>query len=124
MFSLVIHTYTSIEFTTFKPVTPLLCPTAEHSLSKASGIMIAVASTDDIIDAFRYYFTKTSAYDQFFAVTDYSLTTAIVTLISNFIATFTWNFTDLFIILVSLALTERFRLFNEYLGTVRGKVIC
>jgi len=85
--------------------------------------MIAVASTEDIIDAFRYYFTKTSAYDQFFAVTDYSLTTAIVTLISNFIATFTWNFTDLFIILVSLALTERFRLFNEYLGTVRGKVI-
>jgi len=85
--------------------------------------MIAVASTGDIIDAFRYYFTKTGVYDQYFAVTEYSLTTAIVTLIANFIATFTWNFTDLFIILVSLALTERFRLFNEYLGSVRGKVI-
>jgi gustatory receptor len=87
-------------------------------------MMIAVASTDDIIDAFRYYFTKTGTYDQFFAVTDYSLTTGIATLIANFIATFTWNFTDLFIILVSLALTERFRLFNGYLGSVQGKVIC
>jgi len=86
--------------------------------------MIAVAHTDDITDAFRYYFTKTGTYDQFFAVTDYSPTMAIVTLITNFIATFTWNFIDLFIILVSLALTERFRRFNEYLGSVRGKVIC
>jgi len=86
--------------------------------------MIAVASTDNTIDAFRYYFMKIGTYDQFFAVTGYSLTTAIVTLITNFIATFTWNFTDLFIILMSLALTERFRLFNEYLGSVRGKVIC
>lgn len=86
--------------------------------------MRAVAHTDDITDTFRYYFTKTATYDQFFAVTDYSLTTAIVTLITNFIATFTWNFIDLFIILVSLALAERFCLFNEYLGSVRGKVIC
>lgn len=86
--------------------------------------MIAVASTDNIIDAFCYYFTKTGTYDQFYAVTDYSLTIAIVTIIANFIATFTWNFTDLFIILMSLALTERFRLFNEYLGSVRGKVMC
>lgn len=95
----------------------------EHALSKASGIMTAVARTDDIIDAFRYYFTKTGTYDQMFAVMDYSLTTAILTLITNFIATFTWNFADLFIILVSLALSERFRLFNEYLYSVRGKVI-
>lgn len=124
MFSLVIHTYTSIKFTTFKPTTSLLCPTVEHALSKVRGMMIAVASTDDIFDAFCYYFTKTGAYDQFFAVMDYSLTTAIVTLIANFIATFTWNFTDLFIILVSLALTERFRLFNEYLVSIQGKVIC
>jgi gustatory receptor len=86
--------------------------------------MVAIASTDNITDAFRYYFMKTGAYDQFFAVTDYSLTTAIVTIITNFIATFTWNFTDLFIILMSLALTERFRLFNEYLGSVRRKVMC
>jgi len=124
VFSLVTQTYTIIKFTTFKPVISLLCPTVEHALSKASGFMIAVASTDNIIDAFRYYFMKTGAYDQFFAVTDYSLTTGIVTIITNFIATFTWNFIDLFIILMSLALTERFRLFNEYLGSVRGKVIC
>ena len=124
MFSLVLLTYTSIKFTTFKPITSLLCPTAEHSLSKASGIMIAVTKTDNMIDAFRCYLTNTGTYDQLFVVMDYSLTTATVTLITNFIATFAWNFTDLFLILVSLALTERFRLFNEYLGSVQGKVIC
>jgi len=96
----------------------------EDALSKASAFMIAVARTDNTIDAFRYYFTKNGTYEQLFAVTDYSLTTAIVREITDFIATFTWNFTDLFIILMSLALTERFHLFNEYLGSVRGKVMC
>jgi gustatory receptor len=85
--------------------------------------MTAVACTDNIIDVFRYYFTRTSTYDQMFAVMEYSFTAAILTLITNFIATFTWNFTDLFIILMSLALTERFRLFNQNLDSVRGKVI-
>jgi gustatory receptor len=95
----------------------------EHALSKASGMMVAVACTDNITDAFCYYFTKTGTYNQMFAVMDYNFTTATLTLITNFIATFTWNFTDLFIILVSLAVTERFHLFNQYLDSVRGKVI-
>uniref|UniRef100_A0A0U5AXB0 Gustatory receptor n=1 Tax=Reticulitermes speratus TaxID=60591 RepID=A0A0U5AXB0_9NEOP len=95
----------------------------EHALSKASGIMTAVACTDNITDVFRYYFTRTGTYDQMFAVMEYSFTTAILTLITNFIATFTWNFTDLFIILMSLALTERFRLFNQNLDSVRGKLL-
>jgi gustatory receptor len=85
--------------------------------------MVAAAHTDNISDMFRHYFTKTGTYNQMFAVMDYSFTTATLTLISNFIATFTWNFTDLFIILVSLALAERFHLFNQYLVSLRGKVI-
>jgi gustatory receptor len=95
----------------------------EHALSKASGIKTAVACTDNTTDVLHYYLTKTGTYDQIFVVMDYSLATAIISLITNFIATFTWNFTDLFIILVSLALSERFRLLNEYLDSVRGKVI-
>jgi gustatory receptor len=95
----------------------------EHALSKSSRIAVAAACTDNITDMVHYYFTKTATYNQMFAVMDYNFTTAILTLISNFIATFTWNFTDLFIILVSLALGERFHLFNQYLVSLRGKVI-
>lgn len=95
----------------------------EHVLSKSSQIAVAAACTDNVTDMFRHYFTKTGTYNQIFTVMDYSFATATLALINNFIATFTWNFTDLFIILVSLALTERFRLFNEYLVSFRGKVI-
>jgi hypothetical protein len=87
-------------------------------------MVMAVANTDDIFDAFRSYFTNSGTYDLLLVATEHSLTTVIVSLIVDFFATFTWNFTDLFIILVSLALTERFRLFNEYLGSVQRKVIC
>ncbi|PNF40292.1 hypothetical protein B7P43_G05776 [Cryptotermes secundus] len=95
----------------------------EHALSKSSQIAVAAACTDNVTDMFHHYFTKTGTYNQIFAVMDYSFATATLALINNFIATFTWNFTDLFIILVSLALTERFRLFNEYLVSFRGKVL-
>lgn len=95
----------------------------EHALSKSSQIAVAAACTDNVTDMFHYYFTKTGTYNQMLAVMDYSFATATLALIINFIATFTWNFTDLFIILVSLALTERFRLFNQYLVSFRGKVI-
>jgi gustatory receptor len=95
----------------------------EHALSKSSQIAVAAACTDNLTDMFHHYFTKTGTYNQIFAVMDYSFTTATLALISNFIATFTWNFTDLFIILVSLALSERFHLFNQYLISFQGKVI-
>jgi gustatory receptor len=95
----------------------------EHALSKSSQIAVAAACTDNLTEMFHHYFTKTGTYNQMFAIVDYSFTTAILALIINFIATFTWNFTDLFIILVSLALSERFHLFNQYLGSFQGKVI-
>lgn len=95
----------------------------EHALSKSSQIAVAAACTDNVTDMFHYYFTKTSTYNQMFTVMDYSFTTAAFALIINFIATYTWNFADLFIILVSLALTERFHLFNQYLASFRGKVL-
>jgi gustatory receptor len=95
----------------------------EHALSKASRITVAAAHTENIIDMFHHYFTKTGTYNQLFAVIDYSFTAATLTLIINFIATFTWNFADLFIMLVCLALAERFHLFNQYLVSLQGKVI-
>lgn len=106
-----------------KLILSFLWPTVEHALSKSSQITMAAARTDNITAMFHHYFTKTGTYNQMFAVMDYSFTTAALTLISNFVATFTWNFTDLFITLVSLALAERFHLFNQYLVSLRGKVI-
>ncbi|XP_069700808.1 uncharacterized protein [Periplaneta americana] len=101
----------------------LVAALVEHILSKASRIAVAVDCTDNLPDMFRYYFTKTGTYNQIYAVVDYSVVTAILTLIVNFIATFTWNFTDLFIMLVSLSLAERFRLYNQHLCSIRGKIL-
>ncbi|KAJ9573599.1 hypothetical protein L9F63_009015, partial [Diploptera punctata] len=95
----------------------------EHVLSKASGIIVAAKCTDNLYDLLCHYFTKRGTYNQIFVVMNYNVISASLTFISNFISTFLWNFTDLFIILVSISLTERFHLYNKYLVTVQGKIL-
>jgi gustatory receptor len=40
----------------------------------------------------------------------------------NFFAAFYWNFVDLFVMVVSMAMASRFRLLNRHLKLERGKV--
>ena len=96
--------------------------TVEHMLSKASGIILAARCTNTVDELLHQYFTKTGTYNQLFVAMDYNLISAILTLVSNFISTFVWNFTDLFVILVSISLAERFRLYNKHLSSIQGKV--
>ena len=42
--------------------------------------------------------------------------------ICNILSTFSWNFVDLFLILISIALTDQFRQLNSRLNSIRGKV--
>ncbi|XP_069702288.1 gustatory receptor for sugar taste 64f-like [Periplaneta americana] len=64
-----------------------------------------------------------SSYRHIFRFISYSSVVAIIAICINFVATFSWSFIDLFIILISTALTERFRLFNNHLKSINGKVI-
>lgn len=52
----------------------------------------------------------------------YSLWKAILVDIINMLSTFSWNFVDLFLILVSMALADQFQQLNSRLNSVRGKV--
>jgi gustatory receptor len=52
----------------------------------------------------------------------YSLWKGIVVDIINILSTFSWNFVDLFLILISIALAEQFRQLNSRLFSIRGKV--
>jgi len=52
----------------------------------------------------------------------YSLWKGIVIEFINILSTFSWNFVDLFLILISIALAEQFRQLNSRLFSVREKV--
>lgn len=71
----------------------------------------------DIVRAFY-----TTWFEQVFKVTDYALWKALLLQLSNFVATFTWSYVDMFVTLVSMALTQKYLQLYERLLTVRGKV--
>jgi gustatory receptor len=71
----------------------------------------------DVIRAF--YVTW---FEQVFKVTDYALWKALLLQLSNFVATFTWSYMDMFVTLVSMALTQKYLQLHERLLAVRGKV--
>ncbi|KAJ4427620.1 hypothetical protein ANN_25268 [Periplaneta americana] len=93
----------------------------EHCLSHHNILRWAALCSSSIRGLFRRYFTN--VHKQMFAVVHYNIPLAAVNSILNIIATFTWNFTDLFIMLISMALAERFRLLNQHLDSTRGKVL-
>ena len=57
-----------------------------------------------------------------FRHTPYALWKAVLMQISNFLATFTWSYMDMFVTLVSLALVAKFQQINQRLHFMRGKV--
>jgi len=61
-------------------------------------------------------------FEQVFKVADYALWKAILLHLSNFIATFTWSYMDMFVSLMSMALTEKYLQLGKQLLAVRCKV--
>ena len=59
---------------------------------------------------------------QTFSVVDYVHWRAVVVLVLNFVGTFFWNFNHLFVMLISMPLSYRFRQVNEKLESVSHKV--
>ncbi|XP_077285082.1 gustatory receptor for sugar taste 64f-like [Arctopsyche grandis] len=65
------------------------------------------------------YFTN--SFPQIFAHTDFTPWKGILVQFVNVSSTFNWNYMDLFLILVSLTLTDRFEQLNDRLDSVKGK---
>lgn len=62
------------------------------------------------------------SHHHLFKYLGYSHACAVFASVAAALATFSWNFMDLFIAVTSIALTERFHLLNRNLQAVRGKV--
>ncbi|XP_057327277.1 gustatory receptor for sugar taste 64e-like [Microplitis mediator] len=109
----------------FKIVTIIIVTLAffEHALSLASGYISAreCASLLGDNDVAAIYF-KTQ-FPQVFNKTNYALWKGIVVQCTNVLSTFSWNFMDLFLILLSTALTYHFNLLNKRLNNVKNKTM-
>nr|QHN69203.1 gustatory receptor 5 [Sirex noctilio] len=93
----------------------------EHTLSILSGYTSALecATLRGDTDIVSTYFQ--SQFPQVFARTPYTHWKGALVQCVNILSTFSWNFMDLFLILLSVALTEQFRQLNNRLSSIRGK---
>ncbi|CAK9814288.1 Gustatory receptor for sugar taste 64f [Anthophora quadrimaculata] len=93
----------------------------EHSFSILHGYIKAkeCAQFRGDPDIIGVYFQ--SQFPQIFSRIPYSLWKGIVVDIINILSTFSWNFVDLFLILISIALADQFRQLNSRLYSIRGK---
>jgi hypothetical protein len=92
----------------------------EHLLSDYNTVRFAAQHANTTISVLRQYMLK--SHHHLFEYLGYSHACAAFATTAGAVATFSWNFMDLFIAIAGIALTERFRLLNRHLQTVRGKV--
>nr|XP_012217698.1 PREDICTED: gustatory receptor for sugar taste 64f-like [Linepithema humile] len=111
--------------TRFKIVTAvvMLLALVEHSAAVVSAYISAVecAAYRNDTDVIGTYFQ--SQFPQIFSRISYSLWRGILVEVINILSTFSWNFVDLFLILISIALADQFRQLNSRLYAIKGKAM-
>lgn len=85
-----------------------------------SRLLVALPDSAESLDVIRAFFV--TWFEQVFKVTNYALWKAVLLQLSNFVATFTWSYMDMFVTLVSMALTQKYLQLHERLATVSDKV--
>ncbi|KAH0564334.1 hypothetical protein KQX54_011462 [Cotesia glomerata] len=109
----------------FKIVTVIIITLAfcEHALSLASGYISAreCAALRGNTDVTAVYFS--TQFPQVFTRIPYALWKGIVVQFTQILTTFSWNFMDLFLILMCTALTHHFHQLNERLNNVKNKTM-
>ncbi|KAG7202791.1 hypothetical protein KM043_009958 [Ampulex compressa] len=109
----------------FKIMTAVVMAIAllEHSFSILHGYISAreCATVRGDPDIVGIYFQ--SQFPQVFSSISYSLWKGILVDVINILSTFSWNFVDLFLILLSVALVDQFRQLNSRLYSIRGKAM-
>jgi hypothetical protein len=93
----------------------------EHLLQKYTVIYIVDRCSDTKADLIKLYYLMD--YNYIFEFVHFSPPLAVLCEIVNFFAAFYWNFIDLFVMALSLALSSRFRLLNNHLRLTLGKVL-
>nr|XP_012234221.1 PREDICTED: gustatory receptor for sugar taste 64f-like [Linepithema humile] len=95
----------------------------EHSAAVVSAYISAIecAAYRNDTDVIGTYFQ--SHFPQIFSRISYSLWKGILIEVINILSTFSWNFVDLFLILISIAVADQFRQLNSRLYAIRGKAM-
>ena len=87
-------------------------------MSIATNIYIA-NSCPNVDDKVRAVFKQ--QFSPMFFVTPYSLAKALVARYILSVGTFTWNYMDCFVILISVGLSQHFKMLNKELRILKGK---
>jgi hypothetical protein len=114
----------SLEFATSElvpnPLKVIPMFAVEHILNEYNNLRFAAQHANTTTTVIRQYMLK--SHHHLFNYLGYSHACAAFATMAGALATFSWNFMDLFIAITSIALAERFRLLNRHLQNVRGKV--
>nr|CAD7444096.1 unnamed protein product [Timema bartmani] len=100
-------------------VVVLVIAAGEHLLSNVKKIERGWLCSNGGPDVVRSYFVNN--YSHVFGFTRYSHWKGAAVIFVNLVATFIWNYVDLFLILISLSVAQRFRQINALLFRVKGK---
>lgn len=73
-------------------------------------------NSNDFVRDFFY-----AQLSQLFKITDYALWKAIIGKYLNIICTFMWTYMDIFVMVTSVGLSDRFAILNEDLKRMRGQ---
>lgn len=93
---------------------------AEHMLNTISIIRSATICSRSDADRFKDFFM--AQLSQLFYFTSYSPFNVFIGKSLNVISTFVWTFMDLFVILISVGLSTRFKQINDSLLRHKGIV--
>lgn len=91
----------------------------EHILSNAGNIYIANICPN-VTDTVKAVFKQ--QFDQVFTFTRYDLWKALIARFILSLGTFCWTYMDCFVCLVSIGLSQQFKMLNKELRMQKGKV--
>ena len=98
----------------------LISVSVEHLMALYSEIRRAAPCSTGGLDFLRTFYMLW--FGAMFKFTPYALWKALLLQLSNFLSTFTWSYMDLFVTILSLALTAKFNQINQKLQGICDKV--
>ncbi|KAF5285776.1 hypothetical protein FQR65_LT13055 [Abscondita terminalis] len=104
-------------------VTILGLAVVEHVLSVINHLLEADELKTNGQDIFEYFFAII-AFPQVYALAEYSLWSGFFLQIITFISTFSWNYIDLFVMLMSVGLAARFRQVADRIDRYSNDKVC
>lgn len=98
----------------------VVCSLVEHILSLLHLLDHVQICDQDKREEEAFFMHR---YSEVFGITSYALWKAILATIIHIVANFTWNYMSLFIVMISIGLSSRFKQLNSEMERIKGEVI-